>query len=325
MRKESFHRAMKTVHERHDAAEAAAEQRRLEIALKIPEITVLTNRLTQTCTQITRAVFSKEENAQKAIERLMQENLSAQEKIKQLLAQNGYPADYLFAAYTCAACSDTGYIDGAQCKCLKELIVHYEIESFNAQNQISAVTFSQFDLSYYNGDARTQMERVFAFCQQYADQFSRNAVSILMQGGVGLGKAHLSLSIASALMEKGYAVLYLSAPDLFRKLQNEYYGKSETKTDTMDLIRAADLVIIDDLGAELENQFNSMAFYNIVNLRQNIMRPMIINTNLSFKEIEQRYSQRMMSRLLSFRCLKFAGTDIRQIKMRLQYGAAMGS
>ena len=325
MQKESFHRAMKIVHERRNAAEAVAEQCRLEISSKIPEINLLTNQLAQTCTEITRAVFSKKEEAQQAIKRLMQENLSAQGKIKQLLLQNGYPADYLVAKYTCSACSDTGYVDGTQCKCLKELIVQQEIESFNAQNQISAVTFSQFDLSYYNSNARPQMERVLAFCKQYAERFSRNSVSVLMQGGVGLGKTHLSLSIASELMEKGYSVLYLSAPDLFRKLQNEYYGKSESKMDTMDLIRAADLVIIDDLGAELENQFNSMAFYNIVNLRQNTMHPMIINTNFSFKEIEQRYSQRMMSRLLSFRCLKFTGNDIRQIKMRLQYGAAMES
>ena len=320
MRKETFRRAMKTVQERYDTAQAEAEKRRFEISCKIPEIDTLTSALTRTCTSITRAVFSKEENAKHAIERLMQENLSAQQRIKQLLTTNGYPEDYLLPRYTCSRCGDTGYVDGIQCTCLKELMIQYEIESFNAQNQISAVSFSQFDLSYYNGDAHAQMERVFSFCKQYAAQFSQDSVSILMQGGVGLGKTHLSLSIASALMEKGHSVLYLSAPDLFRKLQNEYYGKADAKIDTMDLIRAADLVIIDDLGAELENQFNSMAFYNIVNLRQNIMRPMIINTNLSFKEIEQRYSQRMMSRLLSYRCLKFAGTDIRQIKMRPQYG-----
>ena len=60
--------------------------------------------------------------------------------------------------------------------------------------------------------------------------------------------------------------------------------------------------------------------YNIINARQNLNRPVIVNTNLTLKEIEQRYSQRTLSRLSVYRCLKFAGTDVRQLKLREQYG-----
>lgn len=88
----------------------------------------------------------------------------------------------------------------------------------------------------------------------------------------------------------------------------------------MDTLMHANLVIIDDLGAELDNQFNTASFYNIINARQNLNRPVIVNTNLTLKEIEQRYSQRTLSRLSVYRCLKFAGTDVRQLKLREQYG-----
>ena len=79
----------------------------------------------------------------------------------------------------------------------------------------------------------------------------------------------------------------------------------------------ADLVIIDDLGAEIENQFNTASLYNIVNTKLNAKQPVIINTNLVPKELERRYSSRVASRLMTmYQCLKFVGKDIRLIKLK---------
>ena len=47
----------------------------------------------------------------------------------------------------------------------------------------------------------------------------------------------------------------------------------------------SDLLVIDDLGAEMATPFSKSALYNLVNTRLLANRPMIINTNLTIKEI----------------------------------------
>ena len=106
-------------------------------------------------------------------------------------------------------------------------------------------------------------------------------------------------------------------------LMNEGYeiitGSNGLEAVALAQNQKPDLIILDDLGAEIENQFNSSTFYSIINARQNLNKPVIVNTNLTFKEIEQRYSQRTLSRLSIFRTLRFAGTDVRMQKQREQY------
>ena len=77
-----------------------------------------------------------------------------------------------------------------------------------------------------------------------------------------------------------------------------------------------DLLIIDDLGAELSNQFTASCLYNIINTRYNTGKSCIISTNLSHNEIEKRYSPRVLSRLLGqYQNLQFTGRDVRQMKL----------
>ena len=54
-------------------------------------------------------------------QRLRAERLEIEEKRKQLLTENGYPADYLTRKYRCSICRDTGYTDeGMVCSCCRE-------------------------------------------------------------------------------------------------------------------------------------------------------------------------------------------------------------
>ncbi len=59
-----------------------------------------------------------------------------------------------------------------------------------------------------------------------------------------------------------------------------------------------DLLIIDDLGTEFSTSFVTAAIYNIVNTRLMTHKPTIISTNLSMKELEERYTERFASRIL---------------------------
>ena len=82
----------------------------------------------------------------------------------------------------------------------------------------------------------------------------------------------------------------------------------------MQALLDTDLLVLDDLGAEYHSAFNVSSVYNIINSRLNLRRPTVISSNLTTKELETRYSDRIVSRLLTqYTYLRFAGSDIRQI------------
>ena len=160
------------------------------------------------------------------------------------------------------------------------------------------------------------MSKIFDFCKLYAAGFSLRSPSILMFGRTGLGKTHLSLAIAHEAIQKGYTALYGTAQDFFSKIQDERFGKGEEGANTTETILETDLFVLDDLGAEYESAFYTSIFYHLINARLNAGKPTIINTNLLPKQIENRYGERVSSRLMTlYKCLKFCGTDIRQQKL----------
>ena len=64
-----------------------------------------------------------------------------------------------------------------------------------------------------------------------------------------------------------------------------------------DLVMKTDLLILDDLGTEYLTPFYSSTIYNIINTRLNFKKPTIISTNLTHEEIQERYDERVVSRI----------------------------
>jgi len=98
-------------------------------------------------------------------------------------------------------------------------------------------------------------------------------------------------------------------------VEKEHFSYSG-ETPYLDSLLSSDLLVIDDLGTEFGTTFTQSAFYNIVNTRILSGLPTIINTNLSFKELEERYTPRITSRFIgSYEMITFFGNDIRLKKM----------
>lgn len=328
MQSENLQKAHKIISERNQIAKATAKMHYDEIINKIPRAKEIYYELASTSLKISKVIFSKQsrqEDVNILIEKLKSDNISLQNELNSLIVQNGYPENYLETVYFCDNCEDSGFIGGKRCHCLEELATEIAVKQFNSTVEMSGETFDNFSLKYYSDviDERSGMppKRIMSdildFCKQYVNIFTKQAPNVLMLGDTGLGKTHLSLAIANDITKKGYTTVYSSAPDLFRLLQNEYFGKTAVNADTIQTVLDSDLVIIDDLGAEFESAFNSSCLYNIVNTRLNMSKPTIINTNLTPQEIERRYTNRVASRLLTmYKCLKFVGRDVREIKLR---------
>jgi DNA replication protein DnaC len=142
---------------------------------------------------------------------------------------------------------------------------------------------------------------------------------------VGTGKSFLSICIAKEVLESGHSVLYFSAAALFDKLSMYSFDvrvKDELRSFTNDLY-TCDLLIIDDLGTELTNQFISAQLFTCLNERHLGRKSTVISTNLSLKEMQARYSDRVFSRITNdYELYKLTGSDIRVLKRRLRSAAA---
>lgn len=220
----------------------------------------------------------------------------------------------------CPICGDTGYIGGKICGCVKRKAAEIMLSELSEEMPLENSRFDNFNLNYYkdedgkSGNPRRRMTAILKVCTEYVIGFDpKKSKNLLFMGSAGLGKTHLTLAIVSGLIEKGFVPVYGSAENLFAKIEKEKFaGENRGAYESMT---TCDLLVIDDLGAEMATAFTKSALYNLVNTRLLSGRPTIINTNLSMKEIETRYTARISSRLIgSFDAYKFIGNDIRQQK-----------
>lgn len=308
--------------ERRLNAEKSADRRREDIYKKIPRAKELEQQIADTGIRAVRAVIGGG-NAAEQMKMLKEINLSLQKELSELLTSNGYPADVFEPKYLCQNCNDSGYyeLDGRtlMCSCMKKALVECAVAELNKTAPLSLSTFGTFDLSYYSKDfdksigvvPYNHMEKVKKYCMNYADTFNQKSNSILMYGNTGLGKTHLSLAIANEVIQKGFGVIYVSAPSLAQQLEKEHFSR-DNNNSVSNMLLDCDLLIIDDLGTEFRTKFSTAELYNIFNSRLLLSKPVIINTNYDFDKLEEIYSDRFVSRIIgNAQKLAFLGTDIR--------------
>lgn len=320
----AFTKAVSEIENRRSKAFRTLELHKAEISKKAPEIDSLYNRILQTSIELSKAIISRSENIGKIIDELKNKNLENQLLIKVMLKEFGYPEDYLKAKYTCPICNDSGYVNGSRCDCLNELIKKYTIDELNKSCKIELHDFDEFNLNLYSKlpddksgiIPRERMNEILVQCRNYVDTFSKDSCSLFFLGKTGLGKTFISSMIAKSLIEKGFNVVFDSINNFLIKAENDHFGRSNG--NTVDTILNADLVILDDLGSEFSTPFNNSTLYNIINTRINMEVPTIVSTNLSLSELNEKYDDRIISRLTGmFTPYRFFGTDIRQVKRRM--------
>ncbi len=309
---EVYTKATEILDRRREKANMEAQARFDEISEKIPELEEIQRELSKIGLNISK-VFLYSSDKQADIEKLMEESLKLQEKKKKLLIENGYDEDALAVRYTCDACRDTGFIGSRRCKCHKELLKGIERENLSKIAPIDECTFDSFNTAYYPDSARA--EKIKSTCFKYASQFTTASKNIIFYGGTGLGKTHLSLAIANGVINRGYSVVYGTAQNILNDLQNENFGRTDNLKYYERAVLNCDLLIIDDLGTEFRNNYTVACLYNIINSRLLAKLPVIISTNYSTAELEEKYDQRITSRIIGeYRPVTLTGNDIRYIR-----------
>lgn len=305
---------------KHLIAEREADIRRRELHAKLPELEAIDRKLSRVGIDLMGVALELGGDKEAKFAALRKENEELNKKRDALLVAAGYPSDYTDVKYECEKCSDSGYVGIKMCDCMRNALVMAGYESSGIAELLRRQTFESFSLDYYkqNPESYKMMEKIFSYAKSYAENF-QNGVSenIAMFGGTGLGKTHLSSAIAKKVIEKGNDVFYVTAVGMVSDFEAEQFGGQHMQRGELtDRYFDCDLLIIDDLGAEMANQFTVSCLYNLLNVRINRRAATILSTNLTQQELFKKYNERITSRVIGeFRILPFSGTDIRMQKI----------
>ena len=265
------------------------------------------------------AALEGREGLDERIAKIKRETVDMRLAMVELLKNAGYPADYADVHYECTACGDTGFVGTKMCACFRRALTLRGYESAGVARLIATQSFGTFSLDYYKRDpeAYTRMKHNFEAAQSFAQNFSpKNGPSLLFLGGTGLGKTHLSSAIAKTVIDRGFDVLYDSAMHVFSAFENARFHDG---ADDTDRYLTVELLILDDLGTELGGTFTTACLYDIINTRLVRGLPTVMSTNLSAKELTDRYGERIASRLFGeYTPLVFCGEDVRKEKIALR-------
>jgi DNA replication protein DnaC len=163
---------------------------------------------------------------------------------------------------------------------------------------------------------------------------------LLFTGSIGVGKTHLAVGVLSRLVqERGVKGLFCDYRELLKSIQNSY--NSQVQTTELELLKpvfAAEVLVLDDLGAQKPNEWVWDTVALILNSRYNDKLSTIITTNYAdlpagggnLTDVERaareqtlgdRIGDRMRSRLAEM-CVRveMSGEDYRQSVKRASFG-----
>jgi len=294
-----------------------------EVYKKSPEIKELDESLAQYAIKISRAILAGKEIE---IEKLAQENRLEQDKREKLLKAKGFGEGFLRDIYKCSKCSDTGYIEnGDKCFCFKQKLISRYYQMSSLSRVFDEDNFDNFDFKYYSASKdknsgispREKMKIIHSTVLKCLENFDYEPFNLFFIGQVGVGKTFMCSCIAKEVLEKGHTVLYAPATRLFKTIEDARFHREDMSEPSaqIDFFYQAELLIIDDLGTEFSTLATNSALFDIINSRILDGRSTIISSNLSLKELENNYSDRIISRFLEhYGFCHFLGEDIRQIK-----------
>lgn len=305
--------------------EADLRQRKATLYEKLPRLEEIERELALLGVKTAMAVLGSDMTSGDMVEQLQMAQKTRRDERNTILDEANLSPRLLEMEYSCLHCKDTGYIETERCACLKRRVMDKLYDQSNVRKVIQAENFEHFNVRLYSEKINTaegisprdNAQKVFRRALAFVDDFDRETENLLLYGGTGLGKTFLCNCIAKELLEKGKTVLYLTAGQLFKKLEEQHFHRDddEEAKDWETELMEAELLIIDDLGTEFPTVFTTSELFRIINDRKLSKRLSVISTNLNPNELTQLYSDRIASRLLGeYQPIKFFGEDIRIVK-----------
>ncbi len=156
------------------------------------------------------------------------------------------------------------------------------------------------EANFENFDSRPGAENAEKISRYYANNFEEFGLeSILLWGIPGNGKSHLAAAIHNQLHREGKVVVFVSMPDLLKKIKNTFgKGNTESEEKILKALNICDLLIIDDIGAEKTSEWVQEIIFLIIDNRYRRNKPVMATSNLEPKELAGQIGKRSYDRIV---------------------------
>ena len=183
----------------------------------------------------------------------------------------------------CPICDDTGWktieTDGVsrvtRCDCVRETQTARLIAESRIPRRYQHCDLINF--SAYN----EQLTKALQHAQRLAESFPVTQKGLFLQGPPGVGKTHLAVAVLRQVIRtRGARGIFYDTRDLLRVIRSTY--DPVNRTQEMDVLRPvieADLLVLDDLGAEKTSEWVEETLNLIVNTRYSERRITVFTSN----------------------------------------------
>ena len=260
------------------------------------------------------------EDRDKLVKEFKEHYANLESEKQAILDSAGISPDMLKPKFRCRLCEDTGIYKDKECKCMKKRRIEKMYTLSNIHENMKEQNFEKFDSSLFSKEpilnGVSQYDRILEIsdiCREGIAGMEKSPFYALFMGGVGLGKTFLCSCLAKFAMEMGYSVVYATAYDITDVLVKVKFNRATGEDyETLDLINSCDLLVVDDLGTEGINSATNTEIFTVINNRLLNKKSLIISTNLSLKDINRIYGERVFSRFMGgFKMCQFIGRDLR--------------